>query len=287
MTLALATRPSKKSRPVLTNRRSYARLVTWEESPIYALFGLSVPVTPAPPPAPWSFRHGPAAPNLLTVTMPPTPTATPVNLPPRAPMAPMAPMALVGIDLQNRSKEVAKLLFAGFGRRIYQMGYDPDDVLQEVYKGLLIRNRGKCPWTAAKSSFGHYVHMVCGCLLSNYHRRQSRIRAMEQVGMLAFDADGDGMVSVDAATACDTRTECASYQDLGHLVDKDFVAYLCTKVPPGATRQMTLSVLPLAIDGNGRYEIASILDLPILTVAKVLKSIRAITADWAMDGFIH
>jgi len=88
--------------------------------------------------------------------------------------------APVGIDLAVRGIEVRKLLYAGFGYRMSRGGYDPEEVLQEVYRGLLVRNRGKCPFDVRKSSFGHYVHMVIECVLSNYHRRESRRRASEQ-----------------------------------------------------------------------------------------------------------
>jgi hypothetical protein len=71
------------------------------------------------------------------------------------------------------------LFFAGFGHRVIRHGYDPEEVLQEVYRGLLVRNKGKCPFDARKSSFGHYVHMVSECILNNYHRKQSRHREKE------------------------------------------------------------------------------------------------------------
>jgi hypothetical protein len=85
----------------------------------------------------------------------------------------------VGIDLVARGHEVRKLFFAGFGHRVIRHGYDPEEVLQEVYRGLLVRNKGKCPFDARKSSFGHYVHMVSECILNNYHRKQSRHREKE------------------------------------------------------------------------------------------------------------
>ena len=90
---------------------------------------------------------------------------------------------LLGIDLENRSHEVAKLFYAGFARRVFRSGYDPEDVLQDVYRGLLARNMGTCPWDIKKSSFGHYVHMVIGCILANYHRREIRRTSHEQVGI--------------------------------------------------------------------------------------------------------
>ncbi len=90
-----------------------------------------------------------------------------------------SPSPGLGIDLSRRGVEVRRLLHAGFGLRMARAGYDPDDVLQEVYRGILVRNRGRCPFDVRRSSFGHYVHMVIGCVLSNYHRRESRHRTAE------------------------------------------------------------------------------------------------------------
>jgi hypothetical protein len=46
----------------------------------------------------------------------------------------------VGIDLGARGHEVRKLLFAGFAGKMLSRGYDPEEVLQEIYAGLLVRN---------------------------------------------------------------------------------------------------------------------------------------------------
>lgn len=100
----------------------------------------------------------------------------------------------LGIDLVGRGHEVKKLMWAGFGNKILRAGYDPDDVLQEVFRGIVARNHGTCPWDARKSSFGHYVHMVIGCVLTNYHRKQQQVRGTEVLGV----RDMDGKM-VDAA----------------------------------------------------------------------------------------
>jgi len=94
-----------------------------------------------------------------------------------------------GIDLKIKSNDVKRLMFAGFGRSIQKYGLDPEEVLQEVYKGLLIRNQGKCPWDPDKSSFGHYVHMVISCILSNYQKKSCRVHQAEQLG--SYSSNGD------------------------------------------------------------------------------------------------
>ena len=234
-----------------------------EESPILSLFGFDPSITTSVPYGPL-MKSGPVSPNLLT-------------------LAPSDRKGL-GIDLRNRSGEVAKLLFAGYGRRIYSWGYDPEDVLQEVYKGLLIRNMGTCPWDAKKSSFGHYVHMVCGCILSNYHRREYRRRSVEQIGLNA--PTDDGFVNVDAADACASRVECATYLDTTSMVDKDFIDYLMSQTDSKG-QPLTLQVLPLAIEGHGRQEIAAALNVPMAHVARALKTIKTTMSDWSMSPFIQ
>ena len=77
-----------------------------------------------------------------------------------------------GIDLAKRGDEVRKLFYAAFARGLVKDGFDPEEALQEVFKGLLARNRGTCPFDVTKSSFGHYVHIVTRCVLANFVRKE-------------------------------------------------------------------------------------------------------------------
>lgn len=100
----------------------------------------------------------------------------------------------LGIDLDKRGIEVRKLFYAAFARGLVKDGYDPEEALQEVYKGLLARNLGKCPFDVTKSSFGHYVHIVTRCVLANYIRKEKRRSFHEstesQLGPISYDSDG-------------------------------------------------------------------------------------------------
>lgn len=89
----------------------------------------------------------------------------------------------LGIDLTKRGHEVRKLLYAGFSLRLARGGHDPEEVLQEVYRGILARNVGKCPFDARKASFGHYVHLVITGVLCNYHKKEVRRKSVEQIGV--------------------------------------------------------------------------------------------------------
>ena len=207
-----------------------------------------------------------------------------------------------GIDLEGRSHEVKLLLHAGFARKMHSKGYNPDDVLQEVYKGLLTRNNGMCPWDGRKSSFGHYVYMVCNCILKNYHRKQSRRRDHEQSGILASpsqtgERNEDGRWNiVDAAIVAPDSLENSSSTyddaatDLAMIAIDDWLRELVEdaenkgKTGEKAAYEFTLAriCLPLKAKGMTRAEIAAETDLPVGVVSKALARLREGTREWAI-----
>lgn len=186
----------------------------------------------------------------------------------------------LGIDLEHRSGEVAKLLFAGFGRRIYAAGYDPDDVLQEVYRGLLARNVGTCPWDAHKSSFGHYVHMVCSCVLSNYHRKQAKVGEHEQVGVQGFDAEGNHAL-LDASTQAEAGPSSEAENRSMIEAGTDLVEYM-RQAPMGTGREADLAAaaLPLIVEGLDRKEIAERLGVSLPTLSKAMCFLKDQAREW-------
>lgn len=157
-----------------------------------------------------------------------------------------------GIDLKKRGHEVAKLFFAGFGRSVANYGYDPQDVLQEVYKGILIRNQGKCPWDARKSSFGHYVHLIIKCVLANYHRKWSRVVQSEQIGLP--DRDGD---MADVAAVNMGSTESIELAEMGMAVSA-LAERACTEHADvkQADRALTREVAVKLAQGYRRSDLA-------------------------------
>jgi hypothetical protein len=107
----------------------------------------------------------------------------------------------LGIDLEQRGHEVRKLFYAGgFTGTLVREGIDPDEFLQEIYRGILARNKGTCPWDHKKSSFGHYVHIIIRCVLSNYLRRE-RLRGTRETvtddGELPLGAKTDDTLPVE------------------------------------------------------------------------------------------
>jgi hypothetical protein len=178
-------------------------------------------------------------------------------------------VAKFGVDLAKRGHEVRKLLFAGFGGKIRSAGYDPDEILQEVYKGILIRNAGACPFDERKAGFGHYVHMVCNCIVSNYHRKMVRQRKIEP---LADEADELSLEQAEGRGSSESE----------ELVAADFGATLENDAPWGDPFGPTLEsrVYPLLRAGYGRTEIADKLGLPPSLISKTLSNIRAGARVW-------
>lgn len=219
------------------------------------------------------FRTGRYAPPELTVAAnQPLPGATILDLLKRPSKGKSAPT--LGIDLERRGHEVVKLLFKGFGHRIQREGYDPDDVLQEVYKGLLVRNAGKCPWNPTKSSFGHYVYMVCRCVLSNYHRKQSRRRSVEQLGAFGYqdghktvvDAGSDKALYPEVPQTDDTEPSLALWDIHNHLTQ--------SKLANSTEGKLAIRILPLVRQGYNKLEIAKQIGVCPATISKAINLLK-------------
>ena len=183
----------------------------------------------------------------------------------------------LGIDLTARGTEVAKLLFAGFGGKIFASGLDSEEVLQEVLKGILIRNRGPCAFDVRKSTFGHYVHMVASCVLSNLWRRHNRRKEKEQNGGTGRDSS-----SVDASDSIQAgdRAALISIDPLERHAAEDFQKFLRRKRGGGEERALAERILPLVQEGYGRGEIAEKVGEKKQDVSKALGYLREAAREW-------
>jgi len=189
----------------------------------------------------------------------------------------------LGIDLRNRAHEVRKLLFAGFGRKMFLAGYDPEDVLQEVYRGILVRNRGSCPFDPSKSSFGHYVHMVISCVLSNYHRKQHRVLEMEQIGMInPMDEDGYHYQDVAANTTVAAKPDRIAEDRLIFEAAEDLVYFIQQDGAPDS--RLATRLMPLVLQGTSREEISAQLGVSPTAVARALTHLRKQARTWSASN---
>lgn len=179
-----------------------------------------------------------------------------------------------GIDLVNRSHEVRKLFYAGFGARCVASGYSPEDVLQEIYKGLIARNKGICPFDPRKSSFGHYVHMVCGCIMANYHRKMKKRREREQVGIYNWDSDEYGLQDVSAyAVEVDETTPEEEY--INNEAQESLFDYIRDYNPE------LIVILEGLIQKDTRKVMAEETGWSSNAVTQAVKKVRELTLEWS------
>lgn len=196
----------------------------------------------------------------------------------------------VGIDLGEASQrsgskfkadEVRRLLWRGFAGKMLSQGYDPEDVLQEVYRGLLVRNRGKCPWDGRKSTFGHYVHMVISCVLTNYHRKQAR-RIDRDAVPLDVGRDGEERVT-DVGQYGSCRIEHGS--EVGDMLALEQLAVYLAELPEESPEaELGREILPLVASGHQRGEIVRHTGRRPSLVSRALAWLRRQTALWATES---
>ena len=197
----------------------------------------------------------------------------------------------LGVDLARRGDEVAKLLYASCGQIIRGYGYEFQEVLQEVYAGLLVRNRGAGAWNPAKSSFGYYVTLVCRCVFSNYHKREQRRRGRERCGSWSYRDGSWSQVDVgETASADRLESQCSAVaecmEDLSEYIADRFDAY-----KQDATlyqdAELAQQVLPLIYAGKRRAEIAIDLGVSPPAVGRALSYLRKVAHSWVGELVLH
>lgn len=174
----------------------------------------------------------------------------------------------LGIDLLNRGIEVRKLLFAGFSHLIKAGKHDPEEVLQEVYRGIETRNRGKCPWDPRKSTFGHYVYMVIRGVLRNYHRKEMNRRTRFVPISMEEDWSGPSMEIFDG-------TDEASRMALERLY-----TWLQQQEASESIHNTMPQILPMMLQGYTRDEMVERTTISKATIGKTIRWIRDMSAIW-------
>ena len=183
-------------------------------------------------------------------------------------------------DARTKADEVRKLLWSGFAGKMLSQGYDPDDVLQEVYRGILVRDKGKCPWDARKSTFGHYVHMIVGCVTTNYHRKQ--VRRIDR-NAVSLDVGADGEDRADVGQWGSVKIWSGS--DAGDRMALEGLVRHLAGVKDGTPEAVLgRKSLPWIAAGMTRAEIATKVKEKPAMVSRALTWLRRQAAKWAEAG---
>jgi DNA-directed RNA polymerase specialized sigma24 family protein len=155
----------------------------------------------------------------------------------------VAPSVRLGIDLENRMGEVRKLFMKHCAPMCIRAKCDPEEVLQEVYKGIIIRNNGECPFDPRKSAFSTYVVMVATCVSTNYVNKNSKTISREYYGSQETPA-------LEEDHILKSQSACASGLD-----DAEF--------------SMTISHIKSKIDSTARVVLDDLLDgYKVSTISK-------------------
>lgn len=173
-----------------------------------------------------------------------------------------------GIDLNKRGHEVVKLFYAGFKDKVLALGYNPEDVLQEVFLGILQRNRTKARFNPERSAFSSYVFMVCGCVISNYNRKHKKF-FNECYG--AFSADGE-VVDVSVSNLPVVFDSTYEEKNLKEALIKR--VYRKASKTRKFTQEKVDLVLPLLFLGHKNKEISVQTGVSVNWVSSFLKLVR-------------
>lgn len=182
-----------------------------------------------------------------------------------------------GINLEERGEEVKKILYSKFNNWMNTYGYNYEDVLQEVYLGILRRNQGECPWDASKASFGYYVYMVCSCVLSNYHRKKKRKYKNEVTGVKSLQ--GDSFEEGDLGDANSLLKEDA-FEDTPKLARQRFLRWLDSYAMDEEMVKKAKEILPLVEAGFGKSDISRKKNWSLSYTSKVVDYLRDSAQRW-------
>jgi hypothetical protein len=100
----------------------------------------------------------------------------------------------LGVDIEKHSEDIKLIFYKRQAQSMIREGLDPEEVLHEVYKGILIRNKGKCPFDPDKSALSTYVVLVMDCVIMNIINKHRKERERYFVGV-----DDDVATSYDSS----------------------------------------------------------------------------------------
>jgi len=188
-----------------------------------------------------------------------------------------------GVDLSDKWKDVEKLFYSGFRGWLVNAGYSREDfeeVLQDVHMGLLSRNRGKGAWDPERSSFGHYVHLVCRSVITNHYNKRKRRLSRMTTGLKTLK--DSVLVFGDAAEADHMLCTSADFEGVDSTLPlEDLKAWIEGSRESGRKdARVALEILPYVGMGMRRREISEESGFNPLTVGRALAFIRQASVEW-------
>lgn len=161
----------------------------------------------------------------------------------------------LGVDLSKYKEDIKLIFYKRQANRMIKEGLDPEEVLQEVYKGILIRNKGKCPYDPRKSALSTYIVLVMDCIIMNIVSKHRKEKSRFEYGS-----------ENDVASSCDSSFE------------KDYTDNLMLVEIRGSFKEDQLKVFDAIMKGFKMAHIARTLGWEARKVSKLKKEIQQIVA---------
>jgi hypothetical protein len=139
----------------------------------------------------------------------------------------------LGIDIEKHSVDIKNLFYKRQGKKLLHTGADLEELLNEVYKGILIRNQGSCPFDPEKSAMSTYIVMVIDCITMNYMNKESRIKERFVTGVeddvacsynLAYEEDPSDVIFLEEIRNSFTGTLLKVYDALMDGLKKSHIS---------------------------------------------------------------
>lgn len=142
------------------------------------------------------------------------------------------PKRKLGVDVETKSEDIKSIFYKHFAKMCIQSKYDPEEMLQEIYLGILHRNKGNCPFDPAKSSLSTYIVMVSRCILFNIFNKENKTRSRlfepkekdDLFRLIKDNHDFDTKFLIDEA-----RNLCKT-EDMKNVFDQMLLGYNITQI---------------------------------------------------------
>jgi DNA-directed RNA polymerase specialized sigma24 family protein len=77
-----------------------------------------------------------------------------------------------GFNIADKKKDIERIFYAFYAKRAVAEGLSVEDLLQQVFIGLISRNTKRGAWNPARGSFGSYIHLVIGSVYRNFRKKE-------------------------------------------------------------------------------------------------------------------
>jgi len=142
------------------------------------------------------------------------------------------PKSKLGVDVEAKANDIKSIFYKHFAKMCIQSKFEPEEMLQEIYLGILHRNKGNCPFDPAKSSLSTYIVMVSRCILFNIFNKDNKTRSRmfepkekdELFKLIKDNHDFDTKFLIEEA-----RNLCKS-EDMKNVFDQMLLGYNISQI---------------------------------------------------------